>query len=46
MFFVSVASKGFSVLASLLESTLMGYSASVDSKEVTLPQGARKRPFP
>jgi hypothetical protein len=33
-FLVSVASKGFSVRVSLLESTLAGISVSVDSKEV------------
>jgi hypothetical protein len=32
LFFVSVASKGFSISVSALESTLTGISVSVDSK--------------
>jgi hypothetical protein len=35
MFFISVDSKAFNIPVSHLESTLMGASASVDSKGVT-----------
>jgi hypothetical protein len=42
-FFVSVASKGFSLPVSLLESTLLSGLASVDSNEVILGKWACER---